>query len=112
MKTKRLLGIVLIVIGAVLVLFSDYIATQVASGKLQIEKAESQVHTTKSIFSQTPATKSIGNIFTDGAESKIRDGQQKVNQYETLSHNLKIIGIISIVGGIIVFLLGGFRRKR
>ena len=112
MGGKKILGIALIIIGAVLLLFSDYIATQVAVGKSQIESAQGKVNTTNAIFSGSRYTKPIGNVFTGGAQKKIDAGQQEVDRYEAMSHNLKIVGIISIVCGGILFAFSLYKKKK
>ncbi len=110
MKGQKILGIALIVIGAGLLLFSDYIATQVAEGKLKIERAQSQVDTTESLFSVSKYTKPVGKTFTGSAQKRIDAGQSQVDYYEGLSNNLKIGGIVLIVIGAALLFIG--RKKK
>lgn len=93
-----------------MLLFSDYIATQVAEGKMKIERAQGQVDTAESLFSLSKYTKPIGKTFTKGVQNKIDAGQRDVDKYESLSNNLKIGGIILIVIGAAVLIFG--RKKR
>ncbi|MBX7066128.1 MAG: hypothetical protein K1X28_02745 [Parachlamydiales bacterium] len=109
MKGKSIFGIALIVIGAIMLFFSDYIAGQVAQGKLQIQSAQSQVDTADTLFKQSEYTKPVGKIFTGGAQRKIDEGQAQVDYYEGLSSKLKIFGIILIVAGAGVLFIG--RKK-
>lgn len=110
MGTKRILGIALIVIGAIMLFFSDYIAEQVAEGKLKIQSAQSQVDTADTLFKQSEFTKPVGKIFTGSAQKKINEGQAQVDYYEGLSNNLKIGGIVLIVIGVGVLFIG--RKKK
>ncbi len=111
MNTKKIIGIALIVVGAVMLFFSNYIAEQVSSGRMQIQQAQSQVDTTDSLFSQTKYTKPVGNIFTGSAQKKIDAGQADVDKYQSMSNNLKIGGIILIIIGAAVLFIPMKRRN-
>lgn len=111
MKRYKVLGILLIVAGALMIVFSDYIATQVQEGKMQIRSAQSQVDTAESVFSMSKYTKPIGKTFTQSAQKKIDAGQREVDKYETVSSSLKIGGIILIVIGAVVLLMGSRRKS-
>ena len=106
MSGKRILGVALIVIGAVMLFFSDYIATQVAEGKIKIARAQSQVNTAESVFSKSQYTKPVGKVIFGGVQNKIDEGKREVSHYESLSNNLKIAGIVLIVVGAGLLLLG------
>lgn len=110
MKKMKLIGIILIVVGGAMLLFSDYIARQVAEGRLQIQSGQSQVDTANSLFNRTETTKPIGKAFTGGAQKRIDAGQREVDKYSTIATNVKIIGFVLIgIGAVLVFLP---RRKR
>ena len=111
MSGKRILGIAFIVIGAAMLFFSDYIAVQVAEGKLKIERAQSTVDSAESIFSKSQYTKPVGKVIFGGAQKKIDQGRVEVSQYEALSNNLKIAGIVLIVVGAGLLLLGQKNRR-
>ena len=105
MKAKKPIAIILIVIGALLLFFSDYIAEEVAQGKLKIKRAQSQVNSVNSLFSKSKVTKPFGNALTGGAQKKIDAGQREVDRYSSLSRNLKIGGVILIIIGIGLFFI-------
>ncbi|PIS02704.1 MAG: hypothetical protein COT85_01350 [Chlamydiae bacterium CG10_big_fil_rev_8_21_14_0_10_42_34] len=109
-KTRKILGILSIIIGGAMLLFSDYIAEQVAEGRLQIRQGQQSVDTVDSLFSQSKYTKPFGQAFTGSAQRKIDAGKAEADKYETLSGQLKIGGIILIVVGIGLFFIGG-RKK-
>lgn len=109
MSTQKIFGIALIVIGAVMLFFSNYIAEQVTSGKLQIQEGQRKVDTADSLFSQSKYTKPMGQMFTGSAQKRIDAGQTEVDKYESISNNLKIGGIVLIVIGAGVLF---FSRKR
>lgn len=110
MKT-RIFGIVLLLLGAGLLFFSNYIATQVAEGKLSIKNGQEQVDTLNSAFSQTQYTKPFGKFFTGGAEKKIEAGQVEVDKYERIANTINTIGIICLICGAAILILGFARKK-
>jgi len=110
MKPKKVIGIALIVVGAIMLFFSNYIAEQVSSGKQQIQDAQQKVDTADSLFSKSKYTKPVGEMFTGSAQKKIDAGQADVDKYESMSNNLKIGGIILIVIGAGVLFIP-IRRK-
>lgn len=112
MRRKKTVGLVLMIVGAGLLVFSDYIARQVAMGQARIGSAQSQVDTVQSVFSQTEYTKPFGKALTGGAQKKIDAGQQKVDQYSALSSFLKVGGVVLIVAGGYLFFFPIKRKSR
>ena len=110
---KKIVGVVLCVLGIAGIIVSNYISNQVAEGKLKIAKGQSQVDQGKRLFSLSPATKEMGKGMTDSAQRKIDAGKGQVQDYETIARELEIGGIILIVAGAVVFLLGcGHKEKK
>jgi uncharacterized protein YjeT (DUF2065 family) len=111
MNAKKIIGIALIVVGAVMLFFSNYIAEQVASGRMQIQSAQGEVDSANSLFSTTKVTQPVGKMFTGSAQRRIDAGQSEVDRYQSMSNNLKIGGIILIViGAGILFIPFGKKR--
>lgn len=109
MNSKRIIGIVLIVIGIVMFIFSNSISNQVAEGRGEISSAQEKVDTGSTLFSVTPQSKQVGKLITGSAQEKINEGSAKADYYESMAHSLKIGGIVVFIIGIGVVFLG---RKR
>lgn len=101
-KPKKIIGIACIVVGAFLLLFSHYIAEQVASGREQIQSGQRQLNAVDKYFSQTPYSKELGKTLTSPYQKRINEGEQEVSYYDALSHKLQIGGVILILIGIAV----------
>ncbi|HEY5260145.1 MAG TPA: hypothetical protein VIJ46_05795 [Rhabdochlamydiaceae bacterium] len=99
MHSKKIIGIVLIVIGVAMFIFSNSISNQVAEGRGEISSAQSQVDTGNTLFSMTPETKQVGKVFTGSAQDQINAGSAKADYYERMAHWLKI-------GGVVIALIG------
>ncbi|HSX26433.1 MAG TPA: hypothetical protein VLE89_05435 [Chlamydiales bacterium] len=102
---KRSLGILLVVVGVVMLLASNYIKNEVAAGRLQISQGQSSVNSFNSLFSARPETEVVGRGLTSGAQSRINAGQMEADYYSQMANLLQIGGIACIVvGGIFFFL--------
>jgi uncharacterized protein YjeT (DUF2065 family) len=109
MKGRKIFGTALIVIGALMVMGSHYIADQVAQGKIKIYRAQQQVDTANTLFNQSEYTKPVGGMITGGAQRKINEGKAQVTEYESLAQSLQIVGVICIAAGVGVLFI---KRRR
>ncbi len=109
MNSKRIIGIVLIVIGVVMFIFSNTISNQVAEGRGKISSAQKKVDTGNTLFSLTPESQQVGKMLTDSAQEKIDEGSVKADYYESMASSLKIGGIVAFIIGVGFVFLG---RKR
>lgn len=114
MNFKRIIGIVVIVIGIALVSVAYYIKQEVAAGEKKIIEGEKSVKKTDALFSLTPVTKDVGGGLTSSGKKKIAEGKKEVAYYSALAQWLQIGGIVLIVGGAVIVVLGknSSRRKR
>lgn len=104
-----MVGIVIIVIGAVCLLFSNYIAQQILIGQGKIESGQGMVNTTNQVFGQSSYTKPVGGFFTSGAQSQINAGKDTIAYYQKVVTFLRIAGVVLIIGGAYV---GFFCRNK
>jgi len=110
MKTRRIWGIICIIVGAVMLFFSHYIAEQVAAGEVQIQQGQRTIKSTESIFGMSKYTKPIGETLTSSGKRRIAAGEQEIAKYTEMSRNLKIGGIVLIIVGLGLIFIG--RRKK
>ena len=99
MLTKRILGIIIIIIGICLIGSSFYIKSRVSSGREQIAEAESTVRKGEQLFSLNPVTKEVGKGITDSAKRKIQAGSAEADRYELIAVWFQISGSVLIVLG-------------
>jgi hypothetical protein len=111
MNVKRVLGIILVIAGVALIVFSNYILNQVAEGKEKISSAESTMSKANSLFSMNPVAKQVGQGMMGGGQKKIAEGKGQVAYYEDLAGKMRMGGFASIVVGLVLFFLS-FRKSR
>jgi putative Mn2+ efflux pump MntP len=111
MRSKKISGLIIVILGLVCLYFSHYIKEQVEQGKMQISEAQGKVDTANSIFSVNPVSKEVGKGLTSGAQRQINEGRMEVAKYGQLAMWLQIGGYVLIIVGVLVFLTG-FRKKR
>jgi hypothetical protein len=112
MNFKRVLGIIILIIGLVGLGFSYYITQQVNEGKIQVESAQSSVDKGNSLLSLNRVSKEVGQkVLTDPAQKKINEGQMTIAQYEKMASWLQIGGIIFIVLGLALIIFGRNRKR-
>ena len=99
MLTKRISGIIIVILGIALILSSFYIKSRVSSGREQISEAEESVKQGKELFSSNPFTKEIGKHITGSVEKKIKEGSDKADTYDTLALWFQIGGSAFVVIG-------------
>lgn len=109
-KSKRTLGITLLILGIAMFLFANYIAQQVIEGKQKISTAQKQVDTGDSLLSLSPYTEDVGKFAKGEAQGKIDAGNAEVRKYELVAKWLHIGGVIIALGGV-YFLILSFRKK-
>ncbi len=106
MTSKKKLGIILTVFGAVLLVASSYIKVQVEEGQKKIEGAEQTIGTGDGLFSLTEPTRAIGEHLKAPAEEKIKAGKVQIGFYTALADWMEIGGIGLVLTGTILMFLG------
>lgn len=105
MKTKKIFGIVLVILGVILLCGSFYIKSQVKAGQEKLSFAEETKDLGDKILSITPGTKEFGEHVTGSIQDKVREGKEQIAFYTTVANSLEIGGIISLILGIALFLI-------
>ena len=110
MKIRKILGIICIIVSAIFLFLSHYIAEQVAQGKTQLREGKQAIKTSESIFGMSKYTKPIGKTLTSPGHRKIEAGEEKITKYSKISRNLKIGGIGLIIAGLALIFLGSKKK--
>ena len=112
MSKKRVIGVVVFIIGVIFLVLSNYISGRVAEGEQQISSAEKTIGQADSLFSRNPAAKEIGKGITGSAHKKIEEGKKEAGAYAALAQGLQIGGWILIVAGVGIAILGSNKKRR
>lgn len=112
MRLKRILGIILLIVGIAMFFLSNYITEQVTAGKHKIASSQKQVDQGKGLFSLSPYTKDIGKEIAGSGQKKIDEGKQKVAEYEQTAHWLRIGGIVLAILGILFLIFSFVGRSK
>ena len=110
MLKKRVLGIIVVILGVSLILSSFYIKSRVSSGRKKISEAKESVSKGKQLFSLNPLMEKVGKSEIDAAEKKIKEGSAKADRYEKIALWFNIGGGIFIVIGAGLILIS-IKRK-
>lgn len=105
---KRILGIIIIILGLGLIGTSFYIKTQTKKGQEEVSQAQKKVEKGKSIFSVNPVTKEIGKGLSKVAESKIKEAISKIKKYNTVAFWLMFGGIVLVIVGVVIIVISFF----
>ena len=111
MKSKTIIGLILILLGVASIGTSMYISSEVAQGKGKISRAEKQVNQGQSLFSLNPVSREVGKELTGAANKKISEGKQQVAYYEDVATVTQIGGIALLVIGFGTLLLARKKSK-
>ena len=110
MSSRRIIGVISVVIGIVLVLVSMNINKQVEEGRGRVSSAQKKVDQGKQLFELAPRTKPVGEIITDSAQRKIDQGRLDIAKYENMSKWFLFGGIFLIIFGAVLFFTGRANR--
>lgn len=112
MKSLRILGALVLLLGIGMVGTSQYIQIQVLGGRAEISRGEKKVEQGRALFGVTPATKQVGDtVFFNSADKKIAAGKEQADHYEKLANQLQTGGIIAIIVGAGLILWSFVKKK-
>lgn len=112
MSAKRIVSIVLLILGVGFYIFGTYIESEVTQGEKKIANAQGMVDKGKSLTDITPFTKGIGDMATSSAQKKIDEGKEKAHNYQILANWLHGSGIGLFVIGAILLGVSFIRPKK
>jgi hypothetical protein len=107
---KRLLGILPMIIGIGLIIFSQYLNYRLDNARGQIDDAKKKVSAGSSLFSLNPVAQEIGKEITGSAEKKISSAEATVKYYETVADWSQKGGVGLIILGVVAVIFG--RKKK
>ena len=74
MKTRRIWGIVCIIVGAVMLFFSHHTSKQVVEGKTQIRQGKQAIKSSESVFGMSKYTKTDWSDFNEFRPKELAAG--------------------------------------
>lgn len=103
MNLKKIIAIIVFVVGLGMIGGSMYIKNQVEQGKLQVASAEEKLSQGKTLFSLNPVAKQIGEGISSAADRKIAGANRDIAYYSNLAQQLLVGGIVLVVIGAALF---------
>lgn len=101
---KKIIAIIIIVVGLAALGGSFYVKRQVAQGRQQISEGQSKVDTGQGLLKSNPFTNEAGKILSAPAQSKIDAGTREADSWAQYAQWLKWGGIALIVIGFLILL--------
>lgn len=116
---KRILGILILIAGIVMILFSNYIFEQIGEGNAKIASAESKMEAGKTMFgmapkqvTENPLYKGSTGMMTSSIQQKIDEGKHTIAYYEQVATWLKWGGWAAVIIGALLFLFSFGKKKK
>ena len=111
MNFRRIVGIIIVLLGIAGIAISVYINQEVLEGKYKITNAQRKVDNSKRVMNLAPKeVQPIGDALTGSAQKKIDQGRADIVKYEAMAHQFKYGGIAFIVIGAIFIIIP--RKKK
>lgn len=107
MGLRRIIGILIVIVGILCLGVSYYINNQILQGVAKIKSAQEKVNKGNDFFSgsSNPVMQGIGSQVTGSAQKKINLGKEEIEKYTAIADNLQMGGIVLlIVGGILIII--------
>lgn len=112
MFVRRIVSILLLIIGITAFLFGSYISDQVLQGQNKIDNTQNSVNQVRKFTRIIPYTKTIGKIATARIQQRIEEGKETVSQYQKMAYWLHIGGGISFLLGAILLIFSFSNKQR
>lgn len=90
---------------------ASYIRAQAGKGEERVAQGQEKIDRSTQFFSFTPLTEEIGSALTAPAENEVQKGENEVVYYQGVAVQVRKMGIIAIILGILISLLSFFRKK-
>lgn len=111
MNVRRTIGLLILIGGIVMILFSRYIKSEVNVGQRKVASAEEQVEMGETVFGLTPATKPFGDELASPMRRKIAEGKMTIAHYQAIANWLMVGGIVCIIGGLVLIVIPRRRKS-
>lgn len=111
MNVKKIIAIILFIVGLGMIGGSLYIKNQVEQGKIKVANAERTIDQGKVLFSINPVSKQVGDGIVKAADRKIAGANRDIAYYENLAQQLMMGGILLIIVGVVVFAFSYRKRS-
>jgi hypothetical protein len=111
MNIKRILAVIVFVVGVVLLFVSHHIKQEIEAGTLKVNAAEKTVSQANSLFSLSPTAKQLAQGSMDKANKKIAAGKKEIAYYAKLADELQMGGFILMAAGVLIFVLGRHHKE-
>lgn len=105
MNFRRILGMIILVIGILMMIFSISIKNRTEEGNQEVKSGQKKVDRTNKAFSLTPLTEPLGKGVTGSAQKQIDEGKEEIAYYQQMAKWLKTGGIIFIAAGVVTIII-------
>ena len=108
--TKKVIGIVCLIIGTAAFLLANHIANEVAFGNALVRSGQQSLDSVNYATDKSPLTKKFGRGLSKPVQQKIDEGSAELKQFNTISKGLHIGGIVLALTGVGLLVLS-FRKR-
>jgi hypothetical protein len=112
MKMQRIFGGALLVLGAALFLYGNYVSKEVEEGRQKIEIAQDKLDHGPHIPHLRPVPRHMEEMERESAQSRIDQKKEMIDNYEMLATWLHGGGIVVFIGGALLLAFTFNDRKK
>jgi len=107
---KRILAIIVLIIGLVLLGISFYIKNEVNKGKKELSEAQEKIEKGKKILSFTPIPKEVSKGLQGMVKGKINAAVELIKKYSFIAWVIQSVAIAFIIIGLALFFFGRSKK--